>query len=288
MTKKKKKEEKGPPRPKRMERRFTPQSPYNPWLVRGVGAVGAMGLGAGSWAYSYAHSFEGDEKLKPIPAYIIAAGAVLSGIGIWLGTSSDAVLRVGAPGIGMEKGDVRRMPWWAVSQIQWDGSSDALVIVGHDESGSPWTFKVAQKSNPEALAWIIKEAEARIPKKVKVPDSVLEALPRAHLHAGTRIELEPLQVVGRRCAASDKAISYEPDARVCEQCERVYFKRNVPKKCKCGAKLDALRTSVQLEDDENDDDDDELEDDDTSPDSEDAPESDRDEKKGARAPENAK
>lgn len=275
MSKKKKKDEaKGPPKPKRIERRFTPQSPYNPWLVRGIGALGAMGLGAGSWAYSYAHSFEGDEKLKPLPAYIIAGGAILAGVGIWLGTSSDAVIRVGAPGIGMEKGDVRRMPWWAVSQVQWDGSNEAVVIVGHDEAGTPWTFKVPLKSNPEALAWILKEAEARIPKKVKVPESVQESLPKAHLHAGTRIDLEPLQVVGRRCAASDKAISYEPDARVCEQCERVYFKRNVPKKCKCGANLTALRTSVQLEDEEEDED--ELEDDDTSPDSEDAPDSGRD------------
>ena len=47
--------------------------------------------------------------------------------------------------------------------------------------------------------------------------------------------------MGKKCAATGKTISYEPDARVCPRCERVYMRRSVPKKCKCGNSLVHLR-----------------------------------------------
>jgi hypothetical protein len=263
MTKKKTKE-KSPPKQKRQERRFLPQSANNPWLVRLLGALGAAGLGAGVWAYTYGHSFEGDEKLRQVPAYLIAGSAVVLGVAIWLGTSSDPAVRVGAPGIGVEKGDIRRMPWWGVSQITWESGTMSLAITGNDETGASWSFKVALKSNPDAVAWIVKEAEERIPKKVKISDAGYEHIPAASPHAGTKIDLEPVQVVGRKCAQSGQTISFEPDARVCARCERVYFKRSVPKKCKCGASLEHLRGAIQTGDDdeidEDEDEDDALED----------------------------
>lgn len=227
--------------PRRVERRFIAQSSYNPWLVRVLGAIGATTLGAGTWAYVYGHAFDADEKLKPIPSYLIAGGAVITGATIWLGTSSETPLRVGDSGISMERGEVRRMPWWAVSQIAWESGNVALVIAGKDESGASWTFKVPLKSHAEAAGWIVKEALARVPKVVDIPDDVLDQMPRAHEHAGTKLELEPLQVVGKKDALTGKLISYEPDARVCTRCERVYYKRTVPKRCKCGASLADLR-----------------------------------------------
>jgi hypothetical protein len=237
----KKKKDKGP---RRQERRFIAQSSYNPWLVRVLGGLGATALGAGTWGYLYGHAFEADEKLKPIPSYVIAAGAVLTGATIWLGTSSETPLRVGAPGIAMEKGEVRRMPWANVSQISWESGNLALVIAGKDESGSAWTFKVPVRSHAEAAGWILKEALERIPKVVDISDTVLEKMPGANPHAGMIIDLEPLQVVGKKDAVSGKTISYEPDARVCPRCERVYYKRTVPKRCKCGNSLLELRAQI--------------------------------------------
>lgn len=251
----KKKKDRGP---RRQERRFIAQSSYNPWLVRILGGLGASALGAGTWGYVYGHAFEADEKLKPIPSYLIAAGAVLTGATIWLGTSSETPLRVGAPGIAMEKGEVRRMPWSSVAQISWESGNLALVIAGKDESGSAWTFKVPIKAHAEAAGWIVKEALDRVPKVVDISDDVLEKFPGANPHAGMTIDLEPLQVVGKKDAVSGKTISYEPDARVCPRCERVYFKRTVPKRCKCGNSLLQLRAQVTADDD--DDADDELED----------------------------
>lgn len=234
---------KKPPQVRRQERRFFPQSTFNPWLVRGFGGLGASVLGAGAFAMTRETFFALDEKLRAIPSYLVAGGAILTGLAIWLGTSSDPPLRVGAPGIGLERGEVRRMPWWAVEKISYQSGSASLVVVGKDDTGQGWKLDVPVKAQPAAAAWIVSEAQRRIPKKVDLSEEDLAGLPRMDEHAGMLVELEPLQVVGKRCAASDQLISYEPDARVCARCERVYFKRSVPKKCPCGASLADLRTS---------------------------------------------
>ncbi len=248
----KKSKEKKKKAPKRQERRFIAQASTSRMLVMGLGALGALLLGAGLYAYAYGKSFEGDEKWKAVPSYLIAAGAVIMGVTIWLGTSSESPIRVGDPGIAVEKGETRRMPWWAVKQISFEGGSLALVISGKDEAGSDWTFKVPLKSHPEAIGWIVTEAEARIPKKLDIEDAMLEKLPTAAQHAGQLLDLEPLQVVGKRCAVTGKTIAYEPDARVCTRCERVYLKKSVPKKCKCGASLMHLKAGAEEEEDEED------------------------------------
>ena len=232
---------------RRQERRFVSQAATNPILVRGAGAVAALLLGAGLYAYVYGQSFTADAE-RSIPSYIIAAGAVLMGITIWIGTSAENPIRVGDPGIAVEKGDLRRMPWWGVEKITFEPGALALNIVGNDEANTAWTFKVSVKAHPEAVGWIIREAMDRIPKRVDIPEETLEKLPPAGEHAGQKLDLEPLQVVGKRCAATGKTISYEPDGRVCPRCERVYSKRSVPKKCKCGNSLAHLQASITDED----------------------------------------
>jgi hypothetical protein len=226
---------------RRQERRFISHTATNHTSIRALGAVSAVLLGAGVWAYVYAQSFATDEKLRAVPSYLIAAGAVLLGITIWLGTNSEPPVRVGDPGIAVEKGELRRMPWWSVGKITFESGALALVVTGKDEANVDWTFKVPVKSHPEAVGWLIKEALDRIPRRVDVEEDTLEKLPGASQHAGQKLELEALQVVGKRCAVTDKAISYEPDARVCARCERVYLKDSVPKKCKCGNALVHLR-----------------------------------------------
>lgn len=244
------KKKKGKSAPKRQERRFVAQSGQSGLLVRVLGGVGAALLGAGTWAYFYAQSFE-SEKLKPIPSYVIAAGAIVMGIALWLGTTSEPTLRVGDPGIGVEKGELRRMPWWSIAKIAWDSGARALQIVGKDEAGADFSFRVPVTTHADAAGWILREAHARIPKIVEVDDAILESLPGASSTHGTRVELEPLQVVGRKCAVTGKTISYEPDGQVCPRCERVYSKANVPHRCKCGNELRA-RTDGDPEDEPDD------------------------------------
>jgi hypothetical protein len=86
---------------------------------------------------------------------------------------------------------------------------------------------------------MVKEARQRIPAVVDVPEDV--ALPEVRASVGESRVLEPAQVVGKHCAASGKVIAYEPDARVCPRCERVYHRAHVPAACECGASLAALQ-----------------------------------------------
>ncbi len=242
---------------RRRERRFVAQASTGTTTVRALGGVAALLLGAGVWGYFYAQSFATDDQLRAFPSYLIAAGAVLMGLTIWIGTSSESPVRVGAPGIAVERGEVRRMPWWAVDTITFEPGSLSVVVAGKDESNVDWTFKVPVRTHPEAAGWLVKEAVERIPRRVDIADDTLDKLPAAHEHAGTVIDLEPLQVVGKRCAVTNKTISYEPDARVCPRCERVYAKRSVPKKCKCGNSLVHLQPPVGEGDDPEDTDEDE-------------------------------
>jgi hypothetical protein len=83
----------------------------------------------------------------------------------------------------------------------------------------------------QAAAWILKEALARIPKRVTADaDKRDEIAKGAHDHAEI-VAIEPMQVTGRRCKASDVIISFERDARVCKTCGEVYDKKHVPAKC---------------------------------------------------------
>ena len=234
----------------RQERRFLPTSSTNHVVVYVIGALGALTLGAGIWGYWFGH-FTRPEEQTVTPIFVLStAGALLTVIAIWLGTSSEAALRVGDPGIAREKGELVRVPWYNVTNIVWESGVSAIVVTGRDEHEKSMTFKVPARSHSAAAAWIVKEASARVPKVIDIPDSVREELSEADPHAGIVIELEPMQVVGKKCAKSGKLIAYEPDARVCPRCERIYYKANVPTKCKCGEKLAHLRARTAEPDEE--------------------------------------
>jgi hypothetical protein len=97
------------------------------------------------------------------------------------------------------------------------------------------TLAASLATHPQAAAWIVQEARGRIPAAVDVPGD--STLPAAAAEAGETLPLDPPQVVGRHCASSGKVISFEPDARVCPRCERVFHKDHVPPTCDCGAAL---------------------------------------------------
>jgi hypothetical protein len=172
----------------------------------------------------------------------LAAGAILLGIAIWIGTSGEPTLRVGDAGVATEKGGLRRMPWHAIEKIEW--VDESVQLTGKDDMGSALSLVVSAASHGQAAAWIVKEARARIPNVAEdLPEEM--ALPEISASAGELLTLEPLQVVGKHCAESGKVISYEPDARVCSKCERVYHKLHVPEECACGASLDAQRDAIR-------------------------------------------
>jgi hypothetical protein len=153
-----------------------------------------------------------------------------------VGTSGEPPLRVGDAGIGVDKGATRRIPWFSVERIEWRG--EAVRVTGKDDVGVALTIVASAASQPQAAAWIVKQARERVPAVVDVPEDT--ALPQALAGAGESFALDPPQVVGKRCAASGTIIAYEPDARVCTRCQRVYHKAHVPQTCACGASLEGL------------------------------------------------
>jgi hypothetical protein len=224
----------------RRERRFLPQSTTKPLHVMILGGGGAVLLGAGVWA-QFGHALMNND-LPPYPfaPWVLVAGAAVFGGAVWLGTSGEPAIRAGAAGVGIEKGQLQRIPWYAVERITWDADEEVLRVRGTDEIGKQLSVALSPKSHPQAVAWIVKEARDRIPKVVDVPDDA-RGLPQRDADAGEVIVLDAVQVVGKRCADSNKVIAYEPDARVCTKCERVYHKLHVPDECACGASLASLR-----------------------------------------------
>jgi hypothetical protein len=255
---------------KRVEIQFFPQSSANPIMVRLIGAAGAIALGGGLW-----EQFGAAQALDITP-YMLAGGAAAFGAAIWIGTSGDPMVRVGQGGVGEDRGGAtRRIPWYQITKIGWDEKTQAIVVKGDDDTGSPLTITVRLKSQPYAAAWIVSLGAERAAKVLDVPESVIEKLPSKNPLDGLEVVLDPVQVVGKRCAKSNKVIAYEPDGRVCPACERVYHKNSTPKKCACGQDLAALR-KVESDDDADDADTEEEEDDDNESDDAAAKEHDED------------
>jgi hypothetical protein len=225
----------------RREQRFEPRASTSPALVYVLGGIGALAMGAGTWGeFGSLVRETGPEPFKYAP-YVLAVGAVLVGIAIWVGTSGEPSLRVGDGGVAVERSGLRRMPWHAVERVTW--ADEALRVTGKDENGTSMTVVASLASHPQAAAWIVKEARERVPAAVDVSEDA--TLPSAREGAGVPLPLDPPQVVGKRCAASGKVIAYEPDARVCPRCERVYHKANVPDACECGASLAQFKTQTK-------------------------------------------
>lgn len=223
----------------RTERRFVPQTTTNPKLIYALGGLGAAALGAGVWGqFGNLVRKVSVEPLSYAP-WILAGGAIALAVAIWIGTSSAPAVRVGDAGVADEKGTTRRIPWWRVEAVT--GDENALEVRGKDDSGAALTVRFERKALPFALPWLLKEARSRVPDKVDVSRAVVDVLGPASKSAGEVLACPPLQLVGKHCADSDEVIAFEPDARVCPRCERIYDKGHVPTTCACGTSLAGLR-----------------------------------------------
>ena len=228
---------KKPSKPReRTERRFVPHATTSPLLVYVIGAVGAALLGAGIWGQFGNVLRKVDVEPYEYAPWILAAGAVLAGVAIWIGTSTEAAIRVGIAGIAVEGNPQRRMPWWRVDEVT--GDETMLVVRGKDEANVEMSLRVPRGALPGAIAWVLREARERARDRIELSEDAIAAIGKPSKDAGEIVPAPPVQVVGQRCGESDKMISYEPDARVCPKCERVYHKDHVPKNCvSCDASL---------------------------------------------------
>jgi len=208
----------------RVERRFVPEATHTSRLASGIGMLGSLALGAGVYG----------QWVKETPlAYasaLVTLGAVGLGTGLWLGSASTFPVRVGDAGIAIERGaELTRLLWCDMDEIRIE-KGDLVAVSKH------LTLSIPLGAHPRATAFIVAEAERRLPKILKVDEAAKRSIPAATQPGGEEVPVSGDQVAGRRCAATNKIISFERDARLCPNCAQVYHKDNVPKACvTCGA-----------------------------------------------------
>jgi hypothetical protein len=206
---------------KLVERRFTadPTSRSNYQAL--IGGIGAAALGAGAYA-TWMH-----DAPMPIAPYLFGGGTLALIVASVIGSADGMPLRVGDAGVAVERGgdQPERLAWYEVDKVSLEGA-DRVVVEGAQKR-----IVVPATHHAQAAAWILKEASDRIPKKVTIEDGKREALSRSASQHAELVPIEPLQVTGRRCKASNAIISFERDARTCKTCGEVYDKKHVPAKC---------------------------------------------------------
>ena len=95
--------------------------------------------------------------------------------------------------------------------------------------------------NQPAVRRIVAEAVSRIPKRVALDESRVEALGAGdgvRSSEGEKMQVEPPQVTGMECRSSSQALTFEKDVRLCARCGVPYHKMGVPTRCEeCGRRL---------------------------------------------------
>jgi hypothetical protein len=214
-TKKKKKSAKR----ERKERRFSPEQTYSSGAAVAAGMLGALAAGAGVWGQWISETPHG------YAPYLFGGGAIALGASLWFGDAGAVPVRVGDAGIALERGtELTRLAWCDIETIEVAGKQ--LLA-----KGKSLTFTIPVAAQPRAVAWILAEGTKRVPDAMNVKKSDLTGLPEPRDLDGELVPLEGVQVAGRHCAATDKPIAFERDARLCPNCAQVYLKDNVPKKC---------------------------------------------------------
>jgi len=204
---------------RRQERRFSTSSTYIDLRVAIVGMIGAVILGAGVFGlwlldppFAYA-------------SYLVAVGGLGLGVALWFGQPAESTVAVGDAGIAVEDGrEVSRMRWYAMKSIR-------IVKGRFSAEGGGKTVSFSVGANPAAAAWALKEAAERVPQIMDVDKVEAAKLPKPETKGGQLVEIDNDQLAGSRCAASDKLITLEEDARICGTCSQVYEKTAVPERC---------------------------------------------------------
>ncbi len=167
----------------RTERRFVPRTTASPLLVYAIGAVGAVLLGAGVWGQFGSTLRKIEMEPFEYAPWLLAAGAVLAGIAIWIGTSTEAAVRVGVAGIAEERGQTRRMPWWRVEDVS--GDVTMIVVRGKDSAGVDMSVRFSRRAMPTALPWVVREARDRAEDRLELSDEVIAAIGKPAKEAGS-------------------------------------------------------------------------------------------------------
>jgi hypothetical protein len=204
---------------KRTERRFAPSGGSAALASTLLASGGAIAIGAGVFG-----QFLRSAGPHPMALPLLGGGVLGLAIGTLLGRKVPATIRVGDAGIGVETADgIDRLAWHAVERV----SLERGVLTF---SGDGRTIAIAVAEQPAAASLALVEARDRIPG---VAASVTDDLPAPAPAAGEALTLEPPQLAGLRCRASDRLLSFENEARLCGRCGATYHREEIPVRCAC-------------------------------------------------------
>lgn len=214
------------------ERRFLPEGRLSPlaWVVASAGCL-LMGFGIyGVWLASFN---------EPSAPWYMLAGIITIIAALIVARLQRRVVHVGDAGIALlQRGQNVRIPWWQIETITLSGNK--LRIEGAEHS-----VVLPFGEHGQAAAWILREADRRIPERVKKPDKKPKHLPRRDRNAGKKVPVHGMNVVGLRCSLSGETFEAESDARLCPSCGALFHHDHVPEKCsQCGRRLGDRATSV--------------------------------------------
>lgn len=209
----------------RSEVRFLPRNGPSAAISVLAMSLGALAVGAGVYGKFLRDAAVGSH---PWATWLLVGGAALFAAAAALGAMPAAPARVGDGGVGLERaGGVDRLAWYDIEDVALHGG--ALVVRGGGRS-----LSLPLKAHPDAAARVAREARTRLPGKV----GDLTGIPAGAEDAGEKVPLEPLQLAGARCAATDRIIALDKDGRVCGRCGQRYHREGVPSECvSCAAPL---------------------------------------------------
>lgn len=192
-------------------------------------SLGGVALGAGI----YGVALRGEE-LAPISyaPFLLAAGVVLLGVWLLLGQKVPPPVRVGELGVGFEKdGKVTRTAWHELTAVRFEHDSLCLRT-----TGAPLTLPLSVQG--PAARRVLAEVLRRMPKTVEIDEDDQARIGAPHADEGEPLEVEPPQVAGLTCLASDRPLTFERDVRLCARCAAHYDKTSVPSRCvRCNKRL---------------------------------------------------
>lgn len=208
------------------ERRLVANNQQLSWVTAGIGGLGALLLGAGTYGRWLSHV---PAESAMIELVLGVAGALYFA---WQLSREGAAIRVGDAGVAIERGsEVTRLLWCDMEHIRVE--KDLLVL-----SGAGPKISVLTTAHGLAASWILKEAAERLPSLIDIAPKFADSLPKTNDKDGAVDQVLALQTTGRRCAVTRKVIKYERDARLCPVCTQAYLKDQIPDLCvTCNHKL---------------------------------------------------
>lgn len=191
-------------------------------------SLGALAVGAGVYGKFIRTAMGTATEAHPLATYLLIGGAILFGAAAFLGAMPALPARVGDAGVAIDRSaGVDRLAWYEIDSVIFEGG--VLTVRGEGKA-----LALPAKAHGDAILRIAAEAKRRIPNKT----AAMAGLPTGSGAAGEMLTLEPEQLAGARCAASDRIISLEKDGRLCGRCGQRYHKDDVPARCvSCDAQL---------------------------------------------------